>query len=60
MLRLNAEVTRLVAQPDTQKRFSDLGMTIGPGPADALDAYIKSEIGKWSQVIKEADIRASE
>jgi tripartite-type tricarboxylate transporter receptor subunit TctC len=57
---LNAEVTRLVAQPDTRKRFSDLGMTIGPGPADALDAYIKSEIGKWSQVIKEADIRAPE
>jgi tripartite-type tricarboxylate transporter receptor subunit TctC len=60
VLRLNAEVTRLVAQPDTQKRFSDLGMTIGPGPADALDAYIKAEIGKWSQVIKDADIRASE
>ena len=35
-------------------------MTIGPGPANALDAYIKSEIGKWSQVIKEADIRAPE
>ena len=60
VLRLNAEVTRLVAQPDTRKRFADLGMTIGPGPADALDAYIKSEIGKWSQVIKEADIRAPE
>jgi tripartite-type tricarboxylate transporter receptor subunit TctC len=60
VLRLNAEVTRLVAQPDTRKRFADLGMTIGPGSADALDAYIKSEIGKWSQVIKEADIRASE
>ena len=26
VLRLNAEVTRLVAQPDTRKRFSDLGM----------------------------------
>ena len=60
VLRLNAEVTRLVAQPDTRKRFADLGMTIGPGSADALDAYIKSEIGKWSQVIKDADIRASE
>ena len=60
VLRLNAEVTRLVAQPDTQKRFADLGMTIGPGPADALDSYIKAEIGKWSQVIKDADIRAPE
>jgi len=31
VLRLNTEVTRLVAQPETQKRFADLGMTFGPG-----------------------------
>ena len=60
MLRLNAEVTRLVGQPDTQKRFADLGMTIGPGSPEGLDGYIESEIGKWSQVIKSADIRVSE
>jgi tripartite-type tricarboxylate transporter receptor subunit TctC len=60
VLRLNAEVTRVVAQPDTQKRFADLGMTIGPGSPDMLDAYIKSEIGKWSQVIKEADVHSAE
>jgi tripartite-type tricarboxylate transporter receptor subunit TctC len=58
VMRLNAEVTRLVAQPDTQKRFADLGMTVGAGSPDALDAYIKSEIGKWSRVIRDADIRA--
>jgi tripartite-type tricarboxylate transporter receptor subunit TctC len=33
-------------------------MTIDAGPPEALDAYIKSEILKWSKVIKEADIRA--
>ena len=60
VLRLNAEVTRLVGQADTQKRFADLGMTIGPGSPEALDGYIRSEIGKWSQVIKSADIRVSE
>jgi tripartite-type tricarboxylate transporter receptor subunit TctC len=60
VLRLNTEATRLVAQPETQKRFADLGMTFGSGSPDALDAYIKSEIGKWSQVIKEADVRVSE
>jgi tripartite-type tricarboxylate transporter receptor subunit TctC len=60
VLRLNTEATRLVAQPETQKRFADLGMTIGSGSPDALDAYIKSEIGKWSQVIREADVRVSE
>jgi tripartite-type tricarboxylate transporter receptor subunit TctC len=60
VLRLNAEVTRLVAQPETQQRFADLGMSIAAGTPDALDAYVSSEIGKWSQVIKDADVRAPE
>ena len=60
VLRLNAEVTRLVAQPETQQRFADLGMSIAAGAPDALDAYVSSEIGKWSQVIKDADVRAPE
>jgi len=60
VLRLNAEVTRLVAQAEVQQRFADLGMTIAGGPPDALDAYVKSEIGKWAKVIKDADVRAPE
>jgi tripartite-type tricarboxylate transporter receptor subunit TctC len=60
VLRLNAEVTRLVAQGEVQQRFADLGMTIEGGTPDALDAYIRSEIGKWSKVIKDADVRAPE
>jgi len=58
--RLNMEVTRLVAQPDTRQRFADLGMTVDAGTAAALDGHIKSEIAKWSKVIQEADIRAPE
>ena len=57
---MNAEVTRLVGQPEIQQRFADLGMTIGTGTPDALDGYIKTEIAKWSKVIKDADIRAPE
>ena len=58
MRRLNGEVTQIVTQPDVRQRFADLGMTIDAGPPEALDAYIKSEILKWSKVIKDADIRA--
>jgi tripartite-type tricarboxylate transporter receptor subunit TctC len=58
--RLNAEVARLVSRPDTRQRFADLGMTIDVGTPDAVDRYIKSEIVKWSKVVKEADIRAPE
>jgi tripartite-type tricarboxylate transporter receptor subunit TctC len=54
--RLNAETQRLLAQPDTQKRFADLGMTSEGSAPEALDAYIRSEIAKWSKVIKAAAI----
>jgi tripartite-type tricarboxylate transporter receptor subunit TctC len=60
VLRLNAEVTRLVGQAEIKQRFADLGMTVDAATPDALDTYIKTEIAKWSKVIKDADIRAPE
>ena len=32
-------------------------MTTGTSSPEELDAYIKSEIAKWSQVIKEANVQ---
>jgi len=58
VLQLNAEVKRVLALPEVVRRFADLGMSVSGGTPDALDAYIKSEIAKWSKVIKDADIRA--
>jgi tripartite-type tricarboxylate transporter receptor subunit TctC len=60
LARLNAEVKRALAQPDVKQRFADLGMTGEDSTPAALDAYIKSEIAKWTKVIKDADIRAPE
>jgi tripartite-type tricarboxylate transporter receptor subunit TctC len=60
LARLNAEVKRALAQPDVKQRFADLGMTGEDRTPAALDAYIKSEIAKWTKVIKDADIRAPE
>jgi tripartite-type tricarboxylate transporter receptor subunit TctC len=60
VLRLNSEVTRLVGQAEVQQRFADLGMTVDATAPEALDGYIKTEIAKWSKVIKDADIRALE
>jgi tripartite-type tricarboxylate transporter receptor subunit TctC len=58
--RINTEVTRIVARSEVQQRFADLGMTISSGTPDALDGYIKSEIAKWAQVIKDANVQAPE
>ena len=58
--RLNAEAKRALDLPDVRQRFADLGMTAEDSTPDGLDAYIKSEIAKWTKVIKDADIRAPE
>ncbi|HLH87842.1 MAG TPA: tripartite tricarboxylate transporter substrate binding protein [Xanthobacteraceae bacterium] len=58
--QLNAQVQRGLAAPDFARRYADLGMSIGGGSPEELDAYIKSEIDKWGKVIESADIRAPE
>jgi tripartite-type tricarboxylate transporter receptor subunit TctC len=41
VLRLNAEVKRVLALPDVKQRFTDLGMSLGGGTPSELDIYIK-------------------
>src|SRR6266851_1145702 len=60
LARLNAEVKRALVQGDVKQRYADLGMTADDSTPDGLDAYIKSEIAKWTKVIKDADIKATE
>jgi tripartite-type tricarboxylate transporter receptor subunit TctC len=57
LAKLNAAARKALADDDTKKRFADLGMTNGGSAPEELDAYIKSEIAKWSKVIKDANIQ---
>jgi tripartite-type tricarboxylate transporter receptor subunit TctC len=59
-LRLNAEVKRALALPDVKHRFADLGMTAQDSSPEGLDEFIRSEIAKWTKVIKDAGIKATE
>jgi len=58
--KLNAVVRAGLADPQTKKRFDELGMSDGTSTPEQLDAYISSEIDKWSKVIEEAKIQASD
>ena len=57
LAKLNAAARRALADDDTKRRFADLGMTNGGSSPEELDTYIKSEIAKWSKVIKDANIQ---
>jgi tripartite-type tricarboxylate transporter receptor subunit TctC len=57
LAKLNAAALKALADDDTKKRFADLGMTNGGSSPEELDAYIKSEIAKWSKVIRDGNIQ---
>ena len=58
LAKLNTSARQALVDDDTKKRFADLGMTNGGSAPEELDAYIKSEMVKWSKVIADANIQA--
>jgi tripartite-type tricarboxylate transporter receptor subunit TctC len=54
--RLNSELDRIVHEPQTEKRFADIGGDAVGGPPSTLASLIHDEIARWRQVAKEAGI----
>jgi len=58
--KLHQETVKVLGQSDMRARFSQLGLdTVGNTPNE-LAAIIRSDVGKWTKVIKEAGITASD
>ncbi len=54
--RLNAELDRIVHEPDTVKRFAEIGGEPVGGPPSTLASLIHDEIPRWRRVAREAGI----
>jgi tripartite-type tricarboxylate transporter receptor subunit TctC len=50
--RINAEVRRALADPDTKKRFADLGGEARGSTPEEMRAYVEGEINKWKRLIE--------
>ena len=50
--RLNAEVRKVLAEPETKKRFADLGGEARGGTPEEMRAYVEGEIARWKRVIE--------
>ena len=55
--RLHADVVKILAQPDTRERISALGFDIIASSPKEFAAQIKTEVVKWTKVVKEAGIK---
>jgi tripartite-type tricarboxylate transporter receptor subunit TctC len=55
--QLNAELNRMVQQPEVRERFLSIGLVPVGGTPAALGDYLKSEIARWTKVVKDAGIK---
>jgi tripartite-type tricarboxylate transporter receptor subunit TctC len=55
--RLNAEVVKLLQEPDTRERLAAQGFEVRTSSPEQLGSYIKSEISKWAPLVKESNVQ---
>nr|WP_302474401.1 tripartite tricarboxylate transporter substrate binding protein [Roseococcus sp. MDT2-1-1] len=49
---INAEINALLAMPETQARFAQMGGVPMPGTPDDFGAFVRAETEKWAAVIR--------
>jgi tripartite-type tricarboxylate transporter receptor subunit TctC len=55
--KLNQTIQIILKDPALQKQYAGLGAEIIFGTVDEANAYIKSEVGRWGKVIKDANVK---
>ncbi len=56
--RLNAEIRKVLAQPEVKERLVVLGAEIVASTPQEFGAFIKADIAKWRKLVNEAGIKA--
>jgi len=55
--KVRAEALKVLADPEMQKKFANLGLDVIGSTPEETRAAIASDIPKWAQVIKDANIK---
>jgi hypothetical protein len=55
--QLNGALQKLLAAPDIRERFAGLGAEPLASSPEEFSAHIRSEMAKWSQLVKAAGIK---
>jgi tripartite-type tricarboxylate transporter receptor subunit TctC len=55
--RWQREVVRALALPDVRERFAQLGTEPVGSTPQAFETFLRAEIAKWTQVVKDANIK---
>ena len=58
LAQLNGEIIKMLYVPEMKERLAAIGLEPAAEPLGKTNAYIKSEIAKWAQAVKAANITA--
>ena len=50
--RLNAEINKVLASPALKEKYATIGYELAGGTPGQFDAFVKSEIAKWAEVVR--------
>ncbi len=56
--RINADISALLQQPEIREQLEKQGVNPAGGPPERLGELVKSELARWSRVVKAAGIKA--
>src|SRR5258708_1077192 len=54
--KLNAEIQKIIANPDAKARIAITGFDAFSGPPETLAPFVQSELGNWGNLLKDAGI----
>jgi tripartite-type tricarboxylate transporter receptor subunit TctC len=52
LTKVNADIVRILKQPDVQQRFAGEGGDVSPNTPDEFGKFIRNEIAKWGKAVK--------
>jgi tripartite-type tricarboxylate transporter receptor subunit TctC len=55
--KINADINKALAEPGVRKRLADVGTEIGGGTPESFDAFVKTEIAKYTKLVKAANVQ---
>jgi tripartite-type tricarboxylate transporter receptor subunit TctC len=56
VIKLNAEIRKIVERPDIKSQLADRGMEAFSGPPEEFDAFLKEQLVLWEKLITAAGI----
>jgi len=55
--KMSADINKALQDPGVRKRLVDVGTEIGGGTPESLDNFIKTEIAKYTKLVKAANVQ---